>query len=236
MSKESKPPAVPTPPKDTTKFYHKKSAITPILTAIGQLKEREDTTGKFARKVGRIRRAHTVAYEEIQHQRQDLVIENAVRYSADHPDEDKRGKPTPVYLTGERGEPVFKLAEDGSPTEERVIVPDQYNIKDPMAYQKAMKEFMDEIIVVECPAFLMPASMGGSLNEEKAVPELERFQKIAGKIIDPLLDLEEGSAATIPPSSGEPLQLVKDEPEQESPIAPPAVTEGAPATEEATAP
>lgn len=193
---------VATAPKDTTTFYLKKSAIRPALVAITQLQQRDDIPGKLARKLGRIRRALNVADEEIQAQRQDLVAAHAEKYPEGH---ELAGKPTPAYMVNEKGEPVFKKDKEGNDTEERIVVPDQYNILDPMAFNRDWKEMLEEIIVVACPCFLVPP------DPKDGIPELERFKGIKGSIVDPLMDLEEGAETTIAPDDRKPLALVEED-------------------------
>jgi hypothetical protein len=194
-------PAAPPAAKDTTTFYLKKSAIRPALVAINQLQQRDDLPGKMARKVGRIRRALSAADEEIQAQRQDLVVAHAEKYPEGH---ELAGKPTPAYMVNEKGEPVFKKDAQGNDTEERIVVPDQYNILDPMAFNKDWREMLEEVMVVACPCFLAPA------DSKEGIPELERFKGIKGAIVDPLLDLEEGADTTIAPEERKPLALVPE--------------------------
>lgn len=184
-------------PKDTTTFYLQKSAIRPALMAIQQLQQRDDIPGKLARKVGRIRRALTSADEEIQAQRQDLVIA--------HAEKDAAGEPTPAYMVDDKGTPMYKKDKEGNDTEERIVIPDQYNISNPMEFNRDWKEMLKEMIVVVCPCFNVPP------DPKDGIPELERFKGIKGAIVDPLMDLEEGADTTIAPDEHKPLALVNDD-------------------------
>lgn len=182
----------PTPPADTTRFYLKKMQVRPALQAVMELQKREDISGKFARKVGRVRRALTKADEEINQQRQDLVVAHAEKYPAGH---EKAGQPTPVYATDPQGNPMFKKDEAGNDTDERVVVHDQYNVADPGAFSRDFKELLDEVIVVECPCF--------------KTDEINGFKSVRGDIVDKIMDLEEGADTTIRPE-GKTLELVRD--------------------------
>ncbi len=197
MTAAAAPPAA----KDTTTFYLKKSAVTQALVAISQLQQRDDIPGKMARKIGRIRRSLAAVYEEIQAQRQDLVVAHSEKYPEGH---ELAGSPTPAYMVDEKGEPKFKKDAQGNDTEERIVIPDQYNILDPMAFNKEWKEMLEEIIIVSCPCFLVPP------DPKDGIPELERFKGIKGSIVDPLLDLEEGADTTIPPEEKQPLAIVRE--------------------------
>jgi hypothetical protein len=159
------------------RFFVRKGAVESMLMAIAALQERPDTSGKFTRKVGQNRRALSSVMDSIREERRDLVKKHAETYPDGH---DKAGEPTPVYLTDQNTrEPVFKKDAAGNDTEERIVVPDQYNLGDPMAFQKDLTELGREWCVVECPGF-KPS-------------DFEAFKGIAGKITDPLMDLEIGS-------------------------------------------
>jgi hypothetical protein len=192
----TKPAAAAAPPADSTTFYLKKSYVRPIAQAVSDLQQRTDLSGKFARKVGRVRRAITKADEEIQAQRQDLVLAHAEKHPEGHAD---AGKPTPVYATGPAGEPMFKKDKAGNDTDERIIVPEQYNVADPGAFQVDFKAMLDEVMTLECPCF----------KED----ELNSFKGISGKIIDALMYLEEGAETTIAPADMKTLELVREDPD-----------------------
>jgi hypothetical protein len=187
-----------------TRFFVQKKAIVPMLNAIkgGQqnqftppvkgLADREDSSGKFARKIGQNRRALERIADMMQEERQDLVKKHAERFpeveivngvEQPHP---QAGQTTPVYATAQDGvTPLFKKNRAGQDTEERVIAPDQYNLADPMGFQRDTKELLEEWVVIECPGF--------------TVDEFETFKGIAPRIVDPLMDLEVGGASNASP-------------------------------------
>lgn len=212
----TKTAAAATLPADTTRFYLKKSYVRPIAQAISDLQQRTDLSGKFARKVGRVRRAVTKADEEIQSQRQDLVLAHAEKYPEGHPE---AGQPTPVYATDQNGQPIFKKDKAGNDLDERVVVPDQYNVADPGEFQRDFKAMLEEIIVVECPCF----------KED----EFNSFKGISGKIVDPLMYLEEGADTTIAPEDLKTLELVREEDDDRTADETPAIET---ASEDRTAP
>ena len=217
----AKTTATPALPADTTTFYLKKAYVRPIAQAINQLQARTDLSGKFARKVGRVRRMIAKADDEIQEQRKDLSIAHAEKYPEGHAE---AGQPTPVYQVGPQGEAIFKKDKAGNDTSERVTLPDQLNIADPVAFQTDYKAMLDELIVVTCPCF----------TED----EFNFFKGISGHIVDPLMYLEEGCETTIEPKDFKRgLELVGDGEDDLKKIEPPALEPDAPtADEDRTAP
>jgi hypothetical protein len=198
MTSVARHPATVRP--DQTTFFLEKGRVRPILLAIFALQKRDDLSGKFAKKLGIIRRAIAHADEEVVAQRQDLLEV--------HAEKDDLGKFLPVYAEHPDGRPIFVKDDKGNDTEERMIVPDQYRLKDRKAYEQAIKDLVKEIIVVECPCF----------HTKDGVPELELFKSVKGEVIDLLLDLEEGADTTKAP-----LALVaSDEPDEPQTSAPAA--------------
>lgn len=172
---------------DTAAFYIPKGRVRVMLLACIAMQKRDDLSGKFAKKLGRIRRALTTADEEVVAQQNDVL--EAFTLKAD-------GKPVPVYAETEDGKPIFGKDDKGNDTDVRVVVPGRFQLTDQKAYGEALKELAKEVVVVRCPAF---RSAGD------AVPELELFKAVRGEIIDALQDLEEDS-----PLTKSPLELVKD--------------------------
>lgn len=182
-----------------TIFFVPKGNVAPMLTAItGQpahrhlppvkgLLDRDDSTGKFARTVGRNRRAIELAHKAVQAESDDLLEHHAERYPATHlldgaaVPHPKAGQPTPVYATQENGAPVFRKDDAGKDTTERVVAAGQFNIADMVAYQKDMREMLSEYIAIECVGF----------TDE----EFDAFRAIAPRLVDPLLDIEIGGPA-----------------------------------------
>lgn len=209
-----------TTPKDSTIFYLQKKRVAPTLQAILTLQQRDDTSGKFTRKLGQQRRALTVAAEHISEERFDLVKKFGEKYPQVYPatlpgtdtPHPQAGQPhpnageyTPVYATEEgTGKPLFKKDSAGNDTAERVVLPDNYNIGDPVGFDAAVKELFEEFIAVECPAFLLEPAGPGS------TPELDMFKNIKGAVTDPLYDLEQGAPTTKKPDNIGPALKVED--------------------------
>lgn len=186
-------------------FYVQKKHINAMLVALQGaagnqftppttgLKDRGDLSGKFARRVGQNRRALERIAEMIGEERQELVKIHAAKYpeviivdgeEQPHP---KAGEPTPVYQSDpQTGAPIFVQDRAGNPTDERAIVPDQYNVSDPMKFQKDLREMMDEFVVVECVGF--------------TADEFQTFTKIEPRLIDPLMDIEVDGPKTATPA------------------------------------
>lgn len=181
---------------DLTTFYLPKGRIHKLGEAIVRLQQRDDLSGKFARKVAIQRRAVTAALEAIQEERLALVKANAERYPAGH---EKAGDFTPVYATGPDGQRLKKKDDAGNDTDEFIPIPDQFNLKDTGAFNAEVKELMEEVQAITLP--------------HMKIGELEAFKSIRGDIMDALLEIEEGSTNTERPAdfveqSG--LALVKD--------------------------
>lgn len=175
------------------KFYVTKRAIRPMLIAIQGappspfqpqgvpgLQDRDDLSGRFARKVGQNRRALAKADEIIVEERKDLVELHAEKYPADH---ELAGQPTPVYSIKDDGSPVFKRDAAGNETTERMVRQGEFNVADPDAFRRDFEAMLDEIIVVECPGF--------------TVDDFNKFKSIAPRIVDPLMDLEVDGPTTV---------------------------------------
>lgn len=187
------------------KFYIQKKWIQPMLVAMqgspgnppysaatAGLKDRSDVSGKFARKVGQNRRALEKAFEMIGDERQALVKHHAEKFpeleivdgvERPHP---QAGNTTPVYQTDQQGRPMFKKDKAGNDTDERVSLPDQYNLADPVAFQRDLKQMMEEWTVIECPGFTSD--------------DFNSFKTIEPRIIDPLMDLEVDAPTTASPA------------------------------------
>lgn len=225
-----------TQPNNLTTFYLKKKRVGTALMAIRELQKREDTSGKFARKLGQQRRALAAAAESIEGEREDLVKKHGAKFPAVYPDKlptgeahPQAGQPhpqagefTPVYATKEDGvSPVYKKDSAGNDTTERIALPDQYNISEPLAFKQDEKDLFEEITVVSCPAFLLTPAGEGS------TPELDMFKQIRGAILDPLYDLEEGAETTVKPDGFGP-KLVDDAEPKTTPEEPTAEDRSAP--------
>lgn len=183
------------------KFSVKKRNVAAMLIAIcGQrpspmnpqglsgLQDRDDCSGKFGRRVGTNRRALERAHEEINEERKALIKEHSEKFPEGH---ERAGEPTPVYRmiqTAEGEKPIFKKDSAGNDTDEREIIPDEFNLRDREAFNRDLKEMMEECIVIECPGF--------------TVDEFNSFKKIAPRIVDPLLDLEVGGETMLDRSNG----------------------------------
>lgn len=194
---------------DLATFYLKKGKLPNLLNCVARLQQRDDLSGKFARKVALIRRPLAALVDDLNEERQALVKAHAEKYPAGH---DKAGEFKPVYMEEQgTGKPVFKKDENGNDTDERVVIPDQYALKDPELFTKDVRAMLEEYVAFTCPAFKLS--------------ELESFKNIRGEVMDALLDIEEGADSTAKPegfSERPALELVKDEPKDE-PAAPAAV-------------
>lgn len=204
---------------DLATFYLAKERLAPLNQALARLMQREDLSGKFARKVALQRRGIREASESLDEERLELIKRHAERFPkfledgvTPHP---KAGEFKPVYqmqqnpTTGEQT-PVYKKDAAGNDTDERVIIPDQYDLVDPVAFTKDWKDALKEIIAVTLPAMKLA--------------ELEAFKNIRGDVMDALLDIEEGAPTTVKPTDFKTLELVPDKKEEEPPTSekPPA--------------
>lgn len=182
------------------KFFVRKKTVRPMLHALTGtqpnqfqpggapgLQDRTDLSGKFSRRLGAIRRALSAADASIIEDRKDLTLRHAEKFPAldkdgnAHP---KAGQPTPVYALDGMGNPVFKKDAAGNDTDERIVSSDQYNVADPIAFEKEFKAMLEEFIVIECVGFTED-----DFNAFKVTPGQN---SPIGKIIDPLIDLERG--------------------------------------------
>lgn len=198
---------------DVLVFYLPKDRILALGQAIPALQQRDDLSGKFARKVTYQRRAVLAAVEALNDERQSFVKAHAERFpkfekdgTTPHP---KAGDFTPVYATKPDGSPLYKTDANGNDTDERVVIPDQYNIVDVAAFQKEWKEALREVVAITLPPF--------------KIGELEAFKQIRGNVMDSLVDIEEGSDYLAKPEGWEGSdgatgpKLVKDEPPADAP-------------------
>lgn len=165
---------------DTETFFVPKGRVRVLLLAIIALQKRDDLSGKFAKKLRRMRRAMAAADEEIVEEQNDTLEAFTVK--------DAEGNPVPVYAETEDGKPVFKKDDKGHDTEERIAVPNRFQLTDAKQYQEVLKAMSKEIVAVECSSFRATG---------EGVPELELFKAVRGEIIDALADLEEGSEVTL---------------------------------------
>jgi hypothetical protein len=189
------------------KFFVRKKTVRPMLHALTGtqpnqfqpggapgLQDRTDLSGKFSRRLGAIRRALSAADASIIEDRKDLTLRHAEKFPAldkdgnAHP---KAGQPTPVYALDGMGNPVFKKDAAGNDTDERIVSPDQYNVADPIAFEREFKAMLEEFIVVECVGFTED-----DFNAFKVTPGQN---SPIGKIIDPLIDLERGGETEATP-------------------------------------
>lgn len=215
MTTPAKAQNIATQRPDLVTFYLPKERILSLGQAIAALQQRDDLSGKFARKTSYQRRHVLAAVEELNEDRLEMVKRHAEKFPVGHA---KAGEFTPVYAQKNDGSPLFKTDANGNDTDERVVVQDQYNLVDVAAFNAEWKESMKEVVAIALPAM--------------KVGELEAFSKIRGQIMDALVDIEEGAETTKKPEgwADQPaLALVKDEP----PV-PPAAEEVA--TEERSAP
>lgn len=164
---------------DTKHFFFPKGRVRVILIAIIGLQKRDDLSGKFAKKLGRMRRAFTEVDEALVAE-QNETLERFTKKGDDD-------KPLPFYATTEDGNPIFKKDDKGNDTEERIPIPNRFQLTDAKAYQQELKEMARELVTVECSSFLAL----------EGVPELDLFKAVNGEIIDALQDLEEGSESTL---------------------------------------
>jgi hypothetical protein len=214
----TKPAAVPHPSTqrpDEETFYLPKERVLALGQAIPALQARDDLSGKFARKVTYQRRRVLAAVEELNEERLEHVKRHAERFPkfekdgvTPHP---KAGEFTPVYAQKPDGSALFKTDANGNDTDERLVIPEQYNIVDVGAFQREWKEALREVVAIKLPPF--------------KVGELEAFKQIRGNVMDSLVDIEEGSEYQTKPEGwtakdAPPLELVKDAPPAvESPTA-----------------
>lgn len=186
-------PVRPQPPLGSTVFYVRKGAIWPLLQGLAQMQGRPDLSGKFARKLGRIRRAVHPIHEAVQEERKSLVMSLAKRYPEGHA---KAGELIPVYQIGPDSLPIFrKDPETGEPTTEKEVVLGEYHEKEYGAFGRAWAVEMAKVVTFECPAL--------------TVEDLDQFEKIGGQIVDALLEVEEDGPTTRAPSEGVVLRLVE---------------------------
>lgn len=193
-----------------TIFFVRKKAVRPMVHALTGtqpnpyqpngalgLQDRTDLSGKFSRRLGAIRRALAKGDNDVIEDRKELTARHAERFpdfEADgvtpHP---RAGEPTPVYATDpQTGAPLFKKDKAGNDTDERIIVPDQYNLADPMAFDREFKAMLEEFIAIECVGFTEDDFNGLRATPNQVVP--------LGKVIDPLSDLLRGEETEATPA------------------------------------
>lgn len=191
------------------KFFVRKKAVRPMLHALTGtqpnpyqpngapgLQDRTDISGKFARRLGGIRRALAAADTEIIEERKTLTMKHAEMFPdfledgvTPHP---KAGQSTPVYATEADGRtPAYKKDAAGNDTEERLTLHDQYNLRDPHLFEREFKAMLEEFIVVECAGFTED-----DWNQFSKAPQQN---SPIGKIIDALIDVTRDSGTDATP-------------------------------------
>jgi hypothetical protein len=161
----------PTIAPSTKTFHLPKGRVQPILGALAELQKRTDLSGKFARKLARIRR-------KLSSVEGDVVAEANViqdRFTK----RDAEGKPLPVFQRNALGQVVFETDGDGKDTDIPQVEPGKVHLTDVAGYQKEMAEFEGERIT----------SIAKPLSES----EFDTFKAVRGDVIDALMDLGEDS-------------------------------------------
>lgn len=164
-------PSAATIPPSTKRFIVPKGRVLAIVRALAELQQRTDLSGKFARKLARMRR--TLAPIEA-----GVVEENQITQER-HKRKLADGTVVPVFQFNEAGQLVFEKDAQGADTESPVVIPNRFHIVDQAAYDRDMRELAAETIAVECESF--------------TESEFDGFKAIRGDIIDALADLAEDS-------------------------------------------
>lgn len=206
-----------TAPKDQATFYIKKGRLQVLLGGIQTMQKREDISGKFARKLTQIGRGLRESLEKVLEEEKALQELHKEKFPEGHP---LAGQVKPVYAVDNDGKSVFKKDNAGNDTEEREIVPGQFNFADPVKYQQDRLEMLKEITVVSVPCFRVTDPEG---KDDKFVPELDRFGKVNGAAWDACADFEEGSPLMDPPKDDDKVE----------PVAPVAPAKAEPVIEDA---
>jgi hypothetical protein len=169
----------PTIAPSTKTFHLPKGRVQPILGALGELQKRTDLSGKFARKLARIRR-------KLSSVEGDVVAEANViqdRFTK----RDAGDRPLPVFQRNALGQVVFEKDGDGKDTDVPQVEPGRVHLTDVAGYQKEMAEFEGERITFDCE----------TLSES----EFDSFKAVRGDVIDALMDLAEDSEFTSGPEA-----------------------------------
>jgi hypothetical protein len=87
--------------------------------------------------------------------------------------------------------PLFKRDHAGNPTDERIVIPDQYNLAEPKKFEVEFKDLLDEFTVVECVGFT-----DDDFNAFRSTPGQG---SPLGKIVDALSDLVRGEPTEATP-------------------------------------
>lgn len=177
--------ASPTVSPSTKRFYLPKGRVQPIVGAIAELQKRTDLSGKFARKLARIRRRLTAIEEDVVAEVK-VVQDRFTKRDAD-------GNALPVFQRNALGQLVFEKDGDGNDTDVPVIVPGRVHLTDVDAYQVEISEFEAERLTFDCESF----SEG----------EFDSFKAVRGDVIDALMDLAEDSDFTKEPAAVDADQL-----------------------------
>jgi hypothetical protein len=193
-------PVTPLHPS-SKRFYLSKGRVQPILLALVELQQRTDLSGKFARKLSRIRRVLAPVDEGIVVEVQ--VIEG--RFTR----RDAEGKALPVFQKNAAGQVVFEKDGEGRDTDVPVVLANQFHITDLAAYNAEMLELHAERVTVDCESF--------------AESEFDAFKAVRGVVIDALMDLGEDSEFTKIPAIE---ALIADSSESSSSLSAPTGAEG----------
>jgi hypothetical protein len=186
---------IATQPKDVRKFYIKTGRIQVDLAGVQSMQQRDDISGKFARKCSQIARVLRQKLEELMEDEKALQEKHKRKFPEGHP---RAGEVEPVYAIDEKtGDPVFKKDSAGNDTQEREIVQGAFSYVDPIKYQQERLEMLKEYVVVEVPCFLV---VDPDNKDDKFVPELDRFGKVKGTAWDACADFEDGAPTMTPPA------------------------------------
>lgn len=180
------------------RFFLPKERIQPILTSIVAFQQRDDLSGKFARKLARQRR-RLAPIEEI-------IVDETTVIQERHKRRDAEGNVIPVLLLNAAHQVVFEKDPLGRETETPSIVPGRFHPIDQSAYDKEIKEFGAEVVTVEVEPF----------TEE----ELDAFKKVRGTLIDDLIDLLEASPYTRAPGERSAVEEADDDEDEDLRTAP----------------
>jgi hypothetical protein len=161
----------PTIAPSTKTFHLPKGRVQPILGALGELQKRTDLSGKFARKLARIRR-------KLSSSRRRCCCRGE-RDSGPLHEARCGGQPLPVFQRNALGQVVFEKDGDGKDTDIPQVEPGRVHLTDVAGYQKEMAEFEGERITFDCE----------TLSES----EFDTFKAVRGDVIDALMDLAEDS-------------------------------------------
>lgn len=193
-------PVTPLHPS-SKRFYLPKGRVQPILLALIELQQRTDLSGKFARKLSRIRRALVPVDEG--------VVAEIQTVEGRFMRKDAAGKIMPVFQLNALGQVVFEKDAEGKDTDTPVVLADKFHITDRAAYNAEMLEIHTERVTVDCESF--------------AEAEFDAFKAVRGDVIDALMDLGEDSEFTKIPAIE---ALIADSSESSSSLSAPTGAEG----------